>query len=375
MITVNFLIGGMNFREVFGISRYQLEIHKRLEGKVKIIEVGYKKRNLKLKKFNNIIRFYEYYLKYPLIIKRACEEGVYHIPHTLYAYLSRFLDSEKTVATCFDIEPSIMFNSITNSLFWTLNLLGLKRCKYIVTISEYSKREIMRFLGFDFPENRIKVIYEGIDLDKFKRYDDQMVESFKKEVLGSFKISENSKILLFVGSEQPRKNLRRVIEALYLLKKKYNMNAKLIKIGRAVEEGEREKNLKLVKELGLQGEVYFLDYVEDVKLPLYYNIADCLVLPTLFEGAFALPILEAFGCRTPVLASNIAPILEVTQGTGALMVDPYNANEIAKGIYEILIDSELREEKIEEGYEIAKSYTWNRSAEEFYKIYKELARL
>ncbi len=373
MITVNFLRGGMNFKEVFGISRYHYEIHKRLKNKIKLVDVGYESNLFKLKR-NPIKAFYEFYIKYPLIVKiKEKKEGVYHIPHALYAYLTKFLDPERTIVTCFDIEPSIMFDSILHSNFWTFNILGLKRSKYIVTISEYSKWEILRYLGYNFPGDRIKVVYEGVDLSKFRRYNESIVETFKQEVCKSLGVSlnNNTKILLFVGSEQPRKNLKRVIKAMYNLKRKYKIDAKLIKIGKP-GSNEREYNIQLIKKLNLQHDVYFLDYVEDEKIPLYYNIADCLVLPTLFEGGFALPILEAFACGTPVVTSNIPPILEVTKEKGTVIVNPYDVNDIAKGVYTVLTDENLRKSIIKEGYRIARKYSWEKSAKDFYKIYEEI---
>lgn len=373
MITVNFLVRWMNFEEVFGISRYQTEIHKRLEDKIKIHVIGYK-RGTYLQN-NPIKKIYEYYIKYPIILKiREDKNGIYHISHALYAYMSRFLNPEKTIVTCFDIEPSIMFGNLSSSVFWTLNILGLKRCRFIITISEYSKKEILRFLGFDFPENKIRVIYEGVDTEKFRRYEEQIVKTFKDKVLATLKIPQDCKILLFVGSEQPRKNLGRVIEALYILKHKYNINCKLIKIGKALPH-ERERSINIVNKLGLHNDVFFIDYVPDEELPLYYNLADCLVLPTTFEGGFALPVLEALACKTPVVTSKIEPIEEVTKGgKGVLMVNPYKVEEIAKATFEILTNDELREEKINDGYKIAKQYSWEIAAEELYKVYRELIK-
>jgi glycosyltransferase involved in cell wall biosynthesis len=241
----------------------------------------------------------------------------------------------------------------------------------IITISQFAKNEILKFLGYKFPEEKISIVYEGVDREVFKKLDDdEELDKLKRKIVPNSK--NNTKIILFVGSEQPRKNFLGVLKACYKVMKETNYDLKIIKIGKAESEVYRKESVKLAEELRMVSNVLFIDYVPEDELVRYYNIADCLVLPTIYEGGFALPILEAMSCECPVVTSNIQPLLELTEGKGAIYINPFNVDEIANAILKILNGQIDIEELTREGSRIAKKYTWERSAEEFYKIYKEL---
>ena len=111
-----------------------------------------------------------------------------------------------------------------------------------------------------------------------------------------------------------------------------------------------------------------LGYVDDEDMPVLYNLADIFVYPSLYEG-FGLPPLEAMACGCPVISSNISSIPEVV-GDASLMIDPYNIEELAKTIYEVLTDNKLREDKIRKGLERKKLFSWEKCAGEYLEIFK-----
>jgi glycosyltransferase involved in cell wall biosynthesis len=265
----------------------------------------------------------------------------------------------------------MLFNTLRNSIFWYLCLKSSKKADIIVVLSEFSKRKLLELLGYDYPENKIVVVPEGVDAEKFNKIDDEKALLAFKKKLG---IAEKAKIILNVGSEQPRKNFRRVLFALYKANKELGIELKLIKIGKPQVEYERKKNLEIIEKLGLQKNIVFIDSVSDSDLVLFYNIADCLLLPTLSEGGFALPILEAFACGTPVITSDIPPIIELTGGKGAIFVNPYSIDSIVKALRDVLKGYVDVEEITREAFRIAMKYNWERSAELFYDVYKSLSK-
>jgi len=358
--------------EDFGISRYHLEIHKRLEDKVSINWISYKPT-----KFGTIGRLLNMYIKYPItIVGKTRENAIIHILSPWFSHIllyPKIVDRKKTIVTFFDVEPSIMFSYSRVLLHWYLCRKGIMKSKRIITISNFAKSEIIRFLGYNYPEENIVVVHEGVDRNIFHKIEgrDIIAEKLKKEKLN---FPEKTKIVLFVGSEQPRKNFKRVLQAFYKVKKNSNFPVKLLKIGKAESKSYRRESIETARKLGILEDVLFLDYVSDKELVMYYNIADCLVLPTFYEGGFALPVLEAMSCECPVITSNIPPLLELTDGKGAIFVDPFNVDELTKAILELLSERVDIESLIREGIQIAEKYSWEKSAFRLYKVYKELQR-
>ena len=117
-------------------------------------------------------------------------------------------------------------------------------------------------------------------------------------------------------------------------------------------------------------DVIFAGYVEQEELPLWYNAADLLAYPSLYEG-FGLPPLEAMASGTPVLTSTTSSLPEVV-GDAGILVDPQNVNEIARGMLKVLRDKGLQEEMRRRGIERAKRFTWLGTAEETVRVYEEV---
>jgi len=369
-IKINLISGSFKpGSQIFGVSRYHLEIHKRLESKIIMNWIFYDP----IKKLPN---FFDFYLNYPIIINKKIWKNVpVHILNPWFSHIPVFprspIKNSRLIVTIFDVEPSVIFNTLKSLFHWKLCRKGILKADRIITISQFAKNEILKFLGYKFPEEKISIVYEGVDREVFKKLDDdEELDKLKRKIVPNSK--NNTKIILFVGSEQPRKNFLGVLKACYKVMKETNYDLKIIKIGKAESEVYRKESVKLAEELRIVSNVLFIDYVPDDELVKYYNIADCLVLPTIYEGGFALPILEAMSCECPVVTSNIQPLLELTEGKGAIYINPFNVDEIANAILKILNGQIDIEELTREGSRIAKKYTWERSAEEFYKTYKEL---
>lgn len=347
-------INGPKTTEIFGMSKYQKEIHKRLEN-VKLNVIEYTRPRIKIKGVGAI----NIYFIYPYLIKKKVKkDNVKHITSQHLAYLLKLIKLDKIIVTCYDLIPWVYDNN--RSFTWRLNMAGLKRADRIITISEFSKNTIIKYLGY--PEDKIHIAYPAVDHDHYYR-------KRSKEILKKFNIPENEKIILYVGSEQPRQNIPFLIKGFSKLKKMLP-DAKLVKIGNPQQRGAREELLELVKKLNLQNDVIFVGYVEEEELPNFYNAADLFVYPCVY-GGWSLPCLEAMACGTSVITSNVSVLPEVV-GDGGLTVDPYDVDGLAKAMYEVLTNDGLRADIIKKGLERAKMFSWEKCARETLNTYEEV---
>ena len=105
-------------------------------------------------------------------------------------------------------------------------------------------------------------------------------------------------------------------------------------------------------------------------MPKFYNAADVLVFPSFYEG-FGLPPLESMACGTPVITSNTSSLPEVV-GDAGIMIDPYDVDTLAKSMYQILTNDELKNDMVKKGLERAKMFSWEQAAKETSKMYEEV---
>lgn len=237
----------------------------------------------------------------------------------------------------------------------------LRQADRIITVSEYSRQEIMGMLKI--PEEKIKFTYLGAG-PQFQ----PLTLSEANELLLRYRYRLPARFLLYVGTIEPRKNLQRLLEAYYLYQREEpDSGLKLVLAG---GKGWLYKNIfTRVKELGLAQEVIFAGYVNNEDLPYLYNMAEAFIYPSLYEG-FGLPPLEAMSCGTPVISSNVASIPEVV-GQAGLLVDPYQAGELAQAIYKLAGSVSLREEMSRLGLEQARKFSWRQCAAETLQVYRE----
>jgi glycosyltransferase involved in cell wall biosynthesis len=234
--------------------------------------------------------------------------------------------------------------------------MTLKNVDVVITISENTKKDIVKYLKY--PKEKIKRIYLGVD-ERFKPLEKT------DNVLNKYNII--SPYILYVGTLQPRKNITLFIKAFYKLKRN-GIEHKLVVAG---GKGWKYKEIyKTINKLKLQKEVIFTGYVEDDDLPYLYNAADLFIYPSLYEG-FGLPLLEAMACGCPVITSNTSSLPEVV-GDAGIMIDPYNVDALVGAMREVLSNDNLRENMIKRGLERAKMFSWEKTARETLKVYKEV---
>jgi len=229
--------------------------------------------------------------------------------------------------------------------------LMLKHSRHIITVSEFSKREMVHY--FSINENKISVIYNGIN-EKFT----------------SRKLNSNERYILGVSSIAYHKNFVGLIKAFQLLK---NDNVKLYIVGGLNEKIFGKDSKKILTEVKNSSKIKFIGRVDDDKLIELYSNAICFVYPSLYEG-FGIPPLEAQACGCPVVLSDI-PVFREVYGDSAIYVDPYSPEDIAEKIQMLLDDERLRDILIQKGFENAKKYTWENSAKSFFKVLDKISLL
>lgn len=231
-----------------------------------------------------------------------------------------------------------------------------RRARAIIAISEYTRQEVVRLLGV--PAERIQVIYLGVDSD-FRPLPQDQVESFRRQR------GLPDRYFFYLGNLEPRKNLPRLVEAYGRIR---DCGVPLVLGG---PRGWGYADLfQTVEKLDLAGQVLFPGFVPREELPLWYNAAEALVYPSIYEG-FGLPPLEAMACGTPVVASAASSLPEVI-GQAGLLVDPQDVAGLAAALRQVLTDQALRGELRRRGLEQARRFTWEKMARETVELYRRL---
>lgn len=229
----------------------------------------------------------------------------------------------------------------------------VKRANHIIAISEFTKNELVQYL--DVPEEKVTVIYNGVD-NKFKKIQDE-------DLLYQIKIKYSIKnpFLLFAGAIEPRKNINLLINSFH----KFKMNIDLV----VVSFGGRHNKelLKMIDESPAKGNIHLLGYLPEEDLPVIYNLALGLIYISSYEG-FGLPLVEAMACVCHVIASSNTVAEEIV-GEAVFLTTPKNEVEIID-VISLLWNDHCRNEKANLGFMRAKDFSWGKCANETLNLYK-----
>jgi glycosyltransferase involved in cell wall biosynthesis len=231
--------------------------------------------------------------------------------------------------------------------------------QHILTVSEFSKKEIAEWFGI--PTARITVTPLGVGRRWFATYDREELAQTRER----YGLPE--RFFLFIGTLQPRKNLLRLIEAHHALPAGLRASTPLVVGGRAGWSCDEE--LKILHE-GDGGSLRWLQHVPEEDLVQLFQTATAFVLPSLHEG-FGLPVVEAFASGTPVVASNAGSIPEVA-GEAAMLFDPMDIGAMANAMRRVVEDRALAETLRGRGRERARLFTWERTAELTVGVYRQV---
>jgi len=257
---------------------------------------------------------------------------------------------------CFVVNPqwySFSFHTLYNFVIPRL----ARRATKVITNSNNSRNDLLQFCNVS--AEKVSLIYWAVD----------EIFTNQSELPAADPQWNLDDYILYVGSLEPRKNIRSLVEAYERFRKDNpHRSTKLVLIGgESPLFGEVRLNIKEYKK-----DVVFKGFVNDELLREFYRRANLVVYPSLYEG-FGLPPLEAMASGTPVVTSNTSSIPEVV-GEAAIMVNPHDTEQLARSIQHVLDDKELRAKMVEKGLAQVKKFNWYRVARNTLAVYYEVSQ-
>jgi glycosyltransferase involved in cell wall biosynthesis len=240
---------------------------------------------------------------------------------------------------------------------------GLRHAKAIIAVSAATKRDVVRTLHV--PEAKVHVIYEAAAPQFRPLARAGAVEAVRHK----YGLPES--FILYVGTIEPRKNLVRLFQAFELIRRQGCRSSVLALVG---NRGWSDATiLASIERLGLNGAVRVLGHAPTEDVVALYNLADVVVLPSLYEG-FGLPVIEAMACGTPVVTSPNGSLAEIA-GAAAEFVDPTQVESIAAGLRAVLSDRDRWAALHTAGLQRAAQFSWEATAEQTRQVYAAVAKV
>ncbi|UCG34870.1 MAG: glycosyltransferase family 4 protein [Candidatus Omnitrophota bacterium] len=336
------------FKNVIGEGRPAMDLYP--DELLKHMPLNVEGFTIKAKRLPFVAHYFHKELVYPKVATNN-QGDVNHISDHSYAGLIKYLDPQKTIITCHDLIP--LDNPGETSFlgrqrYW-FNVKWLPRAANIIAVSGWTKKCILKH--FDYPEEKIHVIYEGVS-EKIKPLNNKI------ELKNKYNIKLNT--ILHVGTSFPRKNIDIILN---LLVKRPDLM--LLKVG---EFAKRHKSY--IKENKLESRIRQFVGLHNDRLLEIYNLADALVMPSFAEG-FGWPVLEAMGCGCPVICSDIEVFRELHDGV-AVFVNPNDVDDLGSKLDLVLNRPFFKDDLIKKGLGRIKSFSWETCAQQTYKIYEEV---
>lgn len=255
--------------------------------------------------------------------------------------------------------PQGVLGSSLRLFYQSIGRKVVDACNFICATSN-SAADFLRNLGIT---RDIEILPNCLDTNVFR----PDIETDLKEEMGL----QGNKLILFVGRLHKEKGLKYLIEAFKTIKNRCP-KTKLILAGK----GEERENLESrISELGLHGDVVFLDYFPYKKMPELYNACDIVVLPSIFEP-FGMVLVEAMACGKPIVGSKVGGIKDIIEdGENGFLTQPRNTQQLAGKIEILLFNEDLRTKFGRKGREKSiENFSYKAVAKKALNIYKRLLR-
>lgn len=332
----------------------------------KVRGVGFYLENLK----NALLKYFpkNEYIFFERGDKFSKDLDLVHFPYFEPFFLALPLYKKyKTVVTVHDLTPIVFPNAfpkgIKGKIKWQMQRYSLKKANLIITDSESSKKDILKYVGVK--QDKVRVVYLAAG-EQFKKLETGNWESEIKKQYGL-----PNRFVLYVGDVTWNKNLPRLLDAVVQL------GIPIVMVGKSLVSKDYDSNnpwnhdLNRVNEIANGNKnIIRLGFISNEDLVKIYNLATVFVMPSLYEG-FGLPILEAMSCGCPVITSKEGSLKEVA-GNAAYYVDAYDVESIKNGINKVFNDESLRKELSEKGLDNVKKFSWKKTAEETLEVYKKV---
>ena len=278
-----------------------------------------------------------------------------------------FSKKTKIVVTIHDLIPLIYPKhyppGLRGRFRFLLQKLLVKRADALITVSETSKKDIVRLLGI--PSEKISVIYEAPRKIFKPLTDHRSLTTIKK------KYHLPDRFVLYVGDVNYNKNINSLAHACKIAK------TPLVMVGKQAASKdfdpthpENRSFAKFLSKYGQERDILRLGFVPDEDLVAIYNLATVYCQPSFYEG-FGLPVLEAFACGAPVVIAKTQALVEIAD-KAALAADPKDPNDIAKKIREFIDSPSLRKKFAKKGLERVKEFSWQLTARKTAEVYKKM---
>ena len=273
-----------------------------------------------------------------------------------------FWSRRPTVLTIHDLSlllhSEVHSDDLARRARWRLPWMA-KRASKIITPSNSIKTELCESFGIQ--PDKVSVTPEAPRPVFKKRKEPELLRRLGIE--GDF--------ILFVGTIEPRKNLRRLVEAFDQMLRNTSLSPKLVIAGG--QGWLMESFVSFIEEKGVSDRVCLTGYLQDADLCALYSTCAAFIYPSLYEG-FGLPPLEAMACGAPVITSRTPALME-TVGSAARLVDPKDVDDIARAMTEMLSDEKVREHYADLGRNHVKKFSWEQTARQTLEVYRQVLGL
>jgi glycosyltransferase involved in cell wall biosynthesis len=310
-------IMGRELEYINGYYRVQVEMDKILYDYDDIVMLYHYYQQPK----NIIDHFIKRLVKYPRFLRKSESKDI--VNHIIVQHLS----------------------DLARKLNPDMTLKGLKKCKHIIAISEFTKQEAIEKLGID--EKKITVIKCGVNRDIFHPIESSITTKKLK--------------ILHVGTEGGRKDFLTLLYAFQEVKK-YDKDAVLIRVG-------KPEYINKIKELGLENDIKYISNISDNDLNLLYNFVDLFVFPSIYEG-YGLSIMESLSCGTPVICSDI-PVFREIYGDSVTYFPVKDHLSLAVKILASGLNKKSKDIIIEKGLKLAEENKWKGCANQYLNYIKQ----
>lgn len=253
--------------------------------------------------------------------------------------------------------------SVIDYLRWSTRF-ALKHAKKIITVSDFSKKEIVNF--YNIKSEKIEVVHNGYNSFLYKKNTDEKRE---KEILDLYGIEKP--YFFYVGRIEKKKNIPLLIESFSEVRIRNNdIHEKLVLVGDASFGYDETKYI--ITSFEMANEVIMPGWIRECHLPIIYSAATAFVFPSNYEG-FGIPLLQAMSCEVPIIASNTSSIPEVVKDA-ALLVNPTDKLEIMKALKSLATNSDLREALVNKGKQRVLAFSWEKTAKDTLNLLKNIGK-
>lgn len=316
-----------------------------------------------------IEKYYQRYWHYPRLLQQQLNIDLFHIVDHSDGHLLYWLKKlpQPTVITCHDLINLTQPETFAGRSFvpqismasWKFSIAGMQYANHTVAVSSHTAKDMTEHLNI--PPSAIATIPNAVD-SQFLPIAPEEIQSFR----GSKGITSQHFCLLNVGSNNLRKNINSILQAIAILKNQLPIH--FWKAGADFNDEQKE----FIAVHNLADCITYLGKPSFEELIKLYNAADVLIAPSLYEG-FGLTILEAMSCGTPVITSNVTSLPEVA-GEAAILVEPQNINEIVAAVTRLYAQPLERQSLIEKGLARVKQFTWSKTAAQVAQVYQQLVK-